>query len=147
MYLTQETDYAMRIVFCLAKAERRMDAASISTEMCVSLRFALKIMGKLAGAGLINSYKGIKGGYELACPPDQITLRQVMEAVEGRGYAFSRCLCEGSDCNRGMAGCCVFQQLWQGITDEVNQQLESVTFAQMLEREKSRRGALSAGTI
>ena len=132
MYLTQETDYAMRIVFCLTKSHRRMDAASISEEMCVSLRFALKIMGKLAGAGLINSYKGIKGGYELAYPPEQITLRQVMEAVEGRPYAFSRCLCEGADCNRGMSGCCAFQRLWQEITEQVNQKLENTTFADLL---------------
>ena len=136
MYLTQETDYAMRIVFCLAKADRRMDAGSISKEMCVSLRFALKIMGKLAGAGLINSYKGIKGGYELARRPDQITLRQVIEAVEGRPYAFSRCLCEGADCNRGMSGCCTFQQLWREITDEVNQKLENITFADLLARQE-----------
>lgn len=137
MYLTQETDYAMRIVFCLAKADRRMDAGSISKEMCVSLRFALKIMGKLAGAGLINSYKGIKGGYELARRPDQITLRQVIEAVEGRSYAFSRCLCEGADCNRGMSGCCTFQQLWREITDEVNQKLENITFADLLARQET----------
>ena len=52
MHLTQETDYAMRIVFCLAKNGRRMDAASISEAMCVTLRFSLKILGKLAGAGL-----------------------------------------------------------------------------------------------
>ena len=41
MHLTLETDYAMRIVFCLAKNQRRMDAASISEEMHVTLRFSL----------------------------------------------------------------------------------------------------------
>ena len=63
MHLTQETDYAMRIGFCLAKNGRRMDAASISEAMCVTLRFSLKILGKLAGAGLVNSYKGWRAGH------------------------------------------------------------------------------------
>ena len=45
MYITQETDYAIRIVYCLAKSGARRDARSISEEMCISLRFALKILG------------------------------------------------------------------------------------------------------
>ena len=45
MYLTQETDYAIRIVYCLAKRGVRRDARSISEEMCVSLRYALNILG------------------------------------------------------------------------------------------------------
>ena len=66
MYITQETDYAIRIVYCLAKSGARRDARSISEEMCVSLRFALKILGKLAQGGLVSSFKGNRGGYELA---------------------------------------------------------------------------------
>lgn len=135
MHLTQETDYAMRIIYCLAKSGRRMDASSISEEMRISLRFSLKILGKLAGAGLVNSYKGMRGGYELARPADQITLKQVLDVIEGHAYAISRCLCEGEDCNRGMSGCCVFQNLWAQITSEVNQTLSGITFADMLARD------------
>ena len=58
MYITQETDYAIRIVYCLAKSGARRDARSISEEMCISLRFALKILGKLAQGGLVSSFKG-----------------------------------------------------------------------------------------
>ena len=138
MHLTQETDYAMRIIYCLAKSGRRMDASSISEEMRISLRFSLKILGKLAGAGLVNSYKGMRGGYELARPADQITLKQVLDVIEGHAYAISRCLCEGADCNRGMSGCCVFQNLWAQITSEVNQTLSGITFADMLARDTNR---------
>ena len=138
MHLTQETDYAMRIIYCLAKSGRRMDASSISEEMRISLRFSLKILGKLAGAGLVNSYKGMRGGYELARPADQITLKQVLDVIEGHAYAISRCLCEGEDCNRGMSGCCVFQNLWAQITSEVNQTLSGITFADMLARDTNR---------
>ncbi len=52
MHITQESDYAMRIVYCLAKCGGRRDARSISEEMCVTLRFSLKILGKLVAAGL-----------------------------------------------------------------------------------------------
>ena len=91
MHITQESDYAVRIVYCLAREARRMDARTISEQMAISLRFSLKILGKLAQSGLVVSYKGNRGGYELSRPAAQITLRQVIEAVEGP-YRLSRCL-------------------------------------------------------
>ena len=90
------------------------------------------ILGQLAGAGLVNSYKGIKGGYELARPADQITLKQVVDAVEGRAYAISRCLAPEGECNRGASGCCSFQEVWRQVTEGVNAKLASVTFADMV---------------
>ena len=62
MHITQESDYAIRIIYCLAKNQKRMDARSISQEMSVSLRFSLKILGKLVASGLVASFKGNRGG-------------------------------------------------------------------------------------
>ena len=45
MHITQESDYAVRIVYCLAREARRMDARTISEQMAISLRFSLKILG------------------------------------------------------------------------------------------------------
>ena len=64
MHITQESDYAVRIVYCLAKCGTRRDARGISEEMCVTLRFSLKILGKLVSSGIVESYKGNRGGYE-----------------------------------------------------------------------------------
>ena len=63
MHITQESDYAVRIVYCLAKCGTRRDARGISEEMCVTLRFSLKILGKLVSSGIVESYKGNRGGY------------------------------------------------------------------------------------
>ena len=83
MHITQESDYAVRIVYCLAKCGTRRDARGISEEMCVTLRFSLKILGKLVSSGIVESYKGNRGGYELARPASEITLKDVIDAVEG----------------------------------------------------------------
>ncbi len=124
MYITQEADYALRIVHCLVKSGKRRDARSISQEVCVTLRFSLKILGKLSAAGVVNSFKGNRGGYELACPADQITLKDVICAVEGP-YVMSRCLCEG-ECNRQLNNQCGFQRVFSRISDTVNRQLDEV---------------------
>ena len=134
MHLTQETDYAVRIIYCLAKSGCRKDAASLGEAMSVTLRFSLKILGKLSAAGLVKSYKGTRGGYELAREPGQITLKDVVDAVEGP-YTLCRCMAQGGECNRGMSGCCLFQQEFARISADVDRQLAQVNFADLLAKE------------
>ena len=131
MHITQESDYAIRIVYCLAKSGTRRDARSISEEMCVTLRFSLKILGKLAANGIVNSYKGNRGGYELANPPAQVSLKDVINAVEGP-YPLSRCTQDGV-CNRGASGVCTFQQVFRKLSDEINEKLQKVNFQMLLD--------------
>ena len=131
MHITQESDYAIRIVYCLAKSGARRDARSISEEMCVTLRFSLKILGKLASSGIVNSYKGNRGGYELAHPPAQVSLRDVITAVEGP-YHFSRCTQDGQ-CNRGASGSCAFQKVFRKLSDDINEKLQKVNFQMLLD--------------
>ena len=135
MQITQESDYAIRIVYCLAKSRVRRDARSISEEMGVTLRFSLKILGKLVGAGIVSSYKGNKGGYELAKEPSQITFKDVIEAVEG-SYYMIRCLNEEKPCNRGASQTCSFRKVFCEITDEVNRRLEAANFETLLQQEE-----------
>lgn len=90
MKITLEADYAVRIVYVLSKARQRMDAKSISEATQVTLRFSLKILRKLVGAGIVRSYKGAQGGYELARPPAEVSILEVLETVEGP-LVISRC--------------------------------------------------------
>ena len=91
MHITLEADYAVRIVHCLAKNKVRMDAKALSAATGVTLRFSLKILRKLVAEGVVRSYKGTQGGYELAKPADQISLGEVIEIVEGP-ITISRCV-------------------------------------------------------
>ena len=113
-----------------------MGAKEISEQMTIPLRFALKIMGKLASAGLVKSFKGNRGGYELGRPAEELTLLDVISAVEGP-CVISRCLC-GDDpeygCNRGASGRCVFQKEFARISGVINRELASVNFADLLKR-------------
>ena len=99
MHITLETDYAIRIVLYLAKANKRVEAKNISENTEVTLRFALKILRKLVAEGIVKSFKGTQGGYELNKKPEEITLANVIETVEGT-YYLSRCLNPEQGCNR-----------------------------------------------
>ena len=128
MHITLEADYAVRIVEMLSKSDRRQEARTIAEETQVPLRFCLKILRNLVAAGLVKSFKGAKGGYQLADQPCNITLRQVIEAVEGT-YCFSRCLDGEFPCSHARTGGCRFHRVYDDISVMVREKLESVTFA------------------
>lgn len=133
MHITLEADYAVRIVSCLIKNNKRMDAKSIAEETCVTLRFALKILRKLVASGIVKSYKGTLGGYEIAKAPAEISLCDVIETVEG-SYHLSRCLDENYACTRGCSGNCCYQNVFNEISIMVQDKLKSYTFDQLKDK-------------
>ena len=135
MYITLESDYAVRITYCLALENRRLDAKTISEMTNVSIRFALKILRKLVFGGIIKSYKGTLGGYQLAKEPKEITLRDVIETIEGT-YSFSRCLDSDYSCTRGMSGVCCYQRVFAEISRDVRQKLGAKNFEEMILMQK-----------
>ena len=97
LQMTLEADYAVRIVYELASSGGRIDASALAEASGVTVRFSLKILRKLVAAGLILSYKGAAGGYELAKKPREISLCdivavQVPEIIEPAFPAPCSCL-------------------------------------------------------
>ncbi len=129
MYITQEADYAVRIVYCLSREKERREAKYISEKMGVTLRFSLKILRKLVASGILRSYKGQKGGYELAKPAREITLNDVITTVDGP-YMLNRCLSGSHQCslNEQQSGCCTFRRIYADISKTITDKLSAVTF-------------------
>lgn len=135
MYITLEADYAVRIVDCLARNAMRMDAKTLSAHTGVTLRFSLKILRKLVAEGLIRSYKGTQGGYELALPPEQISLGRVIETVEGP-ITISRCVGQGEFvCSRleNPEGYCRFNKTYAEVAEMVRERLYKEHFGERLQ--------------
>ncbi len=131
MKLNMETDYALRIMRCIAERNAVTDAKTISELVGVPLRFTLKILGKLVSGGVVLSHKGAGGGYELSRPADRITLRQVIELIEGP-IVISRCLSEDFVCRHDgeETGCsCFFNRVFDEINMTIATKLDSVTIA------------------
>jgi Rrf2 family transcriptional regulator, iron-sulfur cluster assembly transcription factor len=94
--IRQETDYALRLMAVLA-APNGEQQKSVSTRVLaeksdVSYEFACKILQKLHEAGLIESIMGPKGGYKLHKEPRDITLFEVIAAVQGP-LSVNDCMC------------------------------------------------------
>lgn len=104
MKITQEIDYAFRVInYLMRDSERVTGANEISEQMHIPLRFLLKILRKLNAAGLTCSKRGVKGGYMLCDPRFPITYLEIVEAVQGP-IVFNRCLTEGFCCENNSNG-------------------------------------------
>ena len=85
MRLSHLADYAVVLMTAAARrpAGARLSATELSTETGVPLPTAQKLMGQLAGSGLLTSASGAGGGFALARPATEISLADIVEAVEG----------------------------------------------------------------
>jgi Rrf2 family transcriptional regulator, iron-sulfur cluster assembly transcription factor len=101
MRLTRGADYGARGIIYLAR--QPMNAVVLVGEIAsaeeLSESYLAKIFQDLAKEGLVRSHRGAKGGFSLARPPESITLRQVIEAIEGP-IAINRCLAPWEGCER-----------------------------------------------
>jgi Rrf2 family protein len=132
MQLTQATDYAFRTVQHLASAgtEAVVPAQNIAEQEEIPLRFLLKIMRSLMQAGIIKSYRGVEGGYALARSPAQITLLDVIMAVEGP-IRISRCLIQPDYCSKNYTEHCPVHKVLNDLQSLVTDKLSCVTFASL----------------
>lgn len=101
MQLTRGADYGTRGIIRLAKLSNSAVAlvSDIAAAEGLPESYLAKIFQDMAKEGLIRSHRGAKGGFSLARPPEQITLRQIIEAVEGP-IALSRCLAPWEGCDK-----------------------------------------------
>jgi FeS assembly SUF system regulator len=85
MRLTHLADYAVVLMTAAARypAGARLSATELSTDTGVPLPTAQKLMGQLAASGLLSSVRGASGGFALARPAGEISLADIVEAVEG----------------------------------------------------------------
>lgn len=124
--MTLEADYAVRIVEYLTEHNSRRDAKTISADTEIPLRFLLKILRKLVAGGIVQSFQGAKGGYKLKKSPRDITLRQVIETVDGTYMVFGKCQANNYNCGRTS---CHLHSIYNQISLEVRQKLDSYDFA------------------
>ena len=99
MRVTQEADYAIRICLILDKLGDKTGAAQIADIACITPKIALKVLRKLSEAGVVRSYKGAQGGYELARDGSELRVLEIIELIDGP-VRISKCLDCGHECSR-----------------------------------------------
>jgi Rrf2 family protein len=130
MQITRQADYAVRAVLHLARSgDQRTATSFIAEEQKIPPSFLAKIISQLSIAGLLHTSRGARGGVTLAREAKDITLLEVIEAIDGP-IQLNECV--------GNKGACTFDDncplrpVWCDAQEELVGRLKNTNFANML---------------
>ncbi len=133
------TDYGTVVMTALAaRPDALRNAHELAAETHVAAPTVSKLLKQLAKYGLVESIRGAHGGYRLARRPEQITVADVVSALEGP-IALTQCAVHDGGCS--IESHCGVRGNWRLINTAIRQALESVTLAEMAEPLRGRRQA------
>jgi Rrf2 family protein len=133
--ITRKTDYAIRCVLYLAERSGNIVMVNeIADAKEIPKSFLAKILQTLAKAGIVESLRGVKGGFRLSKKPSDISLLEVVEAMEGT-VAMNICAVDERMCN--FSSTCVVHPVWIDLRKDVEERLRQWTFAKLLQQEQS----------
>jgi Rrf2 family protein len=127
MQITRQADYALRAVIYLSRLapEERAATSQIAQEQRIPPSFLAKIVSQLSVAGLLQTSRGARGGVSLAKTPSEITLLDVVEAIDGP-ILLNECVACGGVCSFGND--CPMKPVWLDTQSQLVTNLQKVTF-------------------
>jgi Rrf2 family protein len=143
MKLSLRGEYALRalIVLGLNADKEVVRIQTISDQQNIPKRFLEQILNDLRAAGILESRRGISGGYRLRLPPDKITLASVIRFIEGPLAPVS-CVSEKfyEKCSCPDENVCGIRSVMKEVRDAIVKILEGVTLAQLCDRVRQLQG-------
>ena len=130
MQVTRRADYATRAILYLARAgkEQRIATSQVAREQKIPPSFLAKIISQLSVAGLLHTSRGARGGITLAREPEQISLLEVIEAIDGP-IQLNMCVEKSGACSFDEV--CPIRPVWCDAQNELITKLKNTTFAQL----------------
>jgi Rrf2 family protein len=131
MQITRQADYAVRAVLYLARLgqDERAATSQVAQEQRIPPSFLAKIISQLSIAGLLHTSRGARGGVTLARGPKEITLLEVIEAIDGP-IMLNECVGETGTCT--FDDDCPLRPVWCEAQNELVTRLRNTNFAQMI---------------
>jgi Rrf2 family protein len=131
MQITRQADYAVRAVLHLARTgnTERAATSAIAKEQKIPPSFLAKIISQLSVAGLLHTARGARGGVSLAREPKDISLLEVVEAIDGP--------IQLNECVQGNGVCsfennCPIRAVWCDAQDELVKRLKGISFGDLV---------------
>jgi Rrf2 family protein len=130
MQITRQADYAIRAVRYLARqgAGQRAATSTVAREMKIPPSFLAKIISQLSLSGLVHTSRGAHGGVMLARQPEEITLLEVVEAIDGP-ILLNECVGDPGSCE--FADECAMHPIWVEAQELLSKRLRETTFAKL----------------
>ena len=127
MQITRQADYAIRAVRYLAKQgpNQRAATSTVAQEMKIPPSFLAKIISQLSIAGLLHTSRGARGGVTLARDAKEISLLDVVEAIDGP-ILLNECVGDPADCE--FSDDCLVHPIWVEAQESLVKRLRETRF-------------------
>ena len=122
--------------------EGTIELGEIAEKEDISPKYLEQVIVPLRTAGLVKSVRGSKGGYTLAKPPSNISLKEIFEVLEGPVNLVD-CLMDPEACQR--TSTCVTREIWKEVSDVIEKVFSSVTLEEMVNRKRKKEGTIPSG--
>ena len=127
--ISKLTDYGIVVMTYLAENQEGLySAKDIAEATQLTLPTVTKLLKVLTREALLNSQRGVTGGYSLAKSPDQITVAAIIQAIEGN-LGLTDCAAIDSQCT--LEPVCHTRRTWRLISQVIHDALDSITLGQM----------------
>lgn len=133
MLITRASEYAILSLILLSKAQAPMDSDTLARELSISKSFLAKILQSLAKAQILNSYKGVNGGFALNKYPKEINMLAVATCVEGKAPAVFECAPSLEDCPSEKAKTCSIWPFLHKLQGKIDLFLADLTLADIID--------------
>jgi len=139
MQITRQADYAVRAVLYLAEQNGagRAPTSQIARDQRIPPSFLAKIVSQLSVAGMVQTSRGARGGVSLAREPKDITLLEVVEAIDGP-ITLNECVLDSTVCTFGED--CPVHSVWADAQKKLVKELSATSFADLLGSRGGKRG-------
>ncbi len=135
MKLSTRSRYGARMMLDLAMHlnEGPVQIREIAKRQELSCKYLEQLVIPLKKARLVNSIRGPKGGHMLAKSPEDISIGQIIKALEG-GFDLTDCVTNDNVCQRSSD--CMIRNIWIDVTSMMYQKLDSVSLLELIQKKK-----------
>ncbi|MCX2682949.1 Rrf2 family transcriptional regulator [Campylobacter sp. MIT 21-1685] len=132
MLFTKASEYALLSLISISQKEKPQDVDTLATQLDIPKSFLAKILQNLAKDGLLQSYKGAKGGFCLAKEPNEYSIKEIINSAEKKEISVFEC--SGGICPDNKEHNCSLMPMLINLQNRIDDFLDSLTLMDIIEK-------------
>jgi Rrf2 family iron-sulfur cluster assembly transcriptional regulator len=132
MLLTKKSEYALLSLVSISKSDAPINADTLSNELGISKSFLAKILQAFTKKGILQSYKGVNGGFVLNVPPEKLTILEITTIAEEKSPQVFECSPSESSCPSGKSNRCTVWPLLNNLQTKIDSFFEELTLKDIM---------------
>jgi len=134
MLLTKASEYALLSILLISDKKEPIDVENLSVSLMISKSFLAKVLQKLTKAGILKSFKGVKGGFILAKKMGEISILDIIKAVEENPATVFECTGDSGNCPSNRVTACSIWPTLNKLQIRIDDFLSSITLQEIVSK-------------